>query len=156
MVGTYAVQPADLNPEWKCRHRRRKAPETHVKAVAREGQGIHSSLDIYRPAEVLEMIARAASGNFTPQTKLVASMVRQFLAKRGIPQSTLCFRCGGPVDRAAAFVALAPHIDQPTKAIGGPARDGTDQGLRGRVITAWRAGDPSTRLIEVHPTEGPA
>ena len=138
--------------------RRRKALEAHVRAVAREGQGVHS-LDIYRPAEVLEMIARAASGNLTPQTKLVASMVRQFLAKRGIPQSALCFWCGGPVDRAAALVALAPHIDQPPKAIGcviRPARDGSDQELRGRVITAWRIGDPSTRPIEVHPTEGRA
>jgi hypothetical protein len=136
--------------------RRRKALEAHVKAVAREGQGVHS-LDIYRPAEALEMIARAASGNLTPPTKLVASMVRLFVAKRGTSQSAPCFCCGGPVDRAATLVALAPHVDQPTKAIGGaicPTYDGTDQELRDHVITAWHAVYPSTRPIEMHPTEG--
>jgi hypothetical protein len=139
--------------------RRRKALETHFKAVAREGQGVHS-LDIWRHAEVLGLMDRAVAGERgSPQAKLVASLAHQFLAKRGTPQSALCFCCGGPVPQFAALVSIAPHIDQPTKVIGGAvclSCDGTDQELRDRVLAVWRAVDPSARPIDIHPTEGRA
>jgi hypothetical protein len=138
--------------------RRRKALEAHFKAVAREGQGVHG-LDIYRHAEVLGLMDRAVAGERTPRAKLVAGLVHQFLASRDTARSMLCFCCGGPVPQFAALVSIVPHIDQPTKAIGGAicmGCDGTDRELRDRVITAWRAVDPSTRPIDIHPAGGTA
>ena len=102
-LGTYPVQPADLNPEG--RHGRRRAPEVHIEAVAREGQGIYS-LDIYRPAEVPEVAPQEL--NCATDQVPFAGMVGNSSPSAAYRDQRAVFRCGGLVDRAAALAAPGP------------------------------------------------
>ena len=133
--------------------RRRKALETRLRPVHREGQGL-MQISVFTPTQAAEMMLLAENHTeLVGDVMLIGRTLRDFYRLRHTPKSMLCFCCGGPLECPIALVAITPHTDHPTKAITGvicPTCHGTEHEMKDRAFAAWREQvDPTARLLMV-------
>ena len=113
-------------------------------------------ISVFTPAQAAELMMLA--DHHTRDAMLIDRTLLDFYRLRNTPKAVLCFCCGAPVACPSALVAITPHVDHPTKAIGGVVCPqgcyGTEHEMKDRAFAAWRERvDPGARVLMV-PTAG--